>query len=168
MRNTWITLIVAVVLTACTYSVYQTAYPYLKTIRIESFENKTVEYSLEQDLLEELTDSFQGDGELQVVEISPNCQLEGTILDYENVIYTYDTNNNIKEYVVKILFNVKLTDFVKNEVLWEKESLLLSETYLAQPSNDTASTEPESEEEAQKEVFKDLYDTILENTFQSW
>ncbi len=161
-------LLAAVTLTACSYSVYQTAYPYLKTIRIETFENRTIEYSIEQDLLDELTRMFQKDGQLKIVEISPHCQLEGVILDYENDIYSYDTNGNVKEYEVKILFSVKLTDFVKNETLWENESLLMKEAYLTQASDDDTNTEPESEEEARQEIYSDLYDTILENSFQSW
>ncbi len=161
-------MVVVVIITSCSYSVYQTAYPYLKSIRIETFENRTVEYTIEQELLDQLTKSFQSDGQLNIVEISPHCQLEGVILDYQNDVYSYDASGNVKEYMVKILFSVKLTDFVKNQVLWENEALLLKEPYLTQENSTSSGSEALTEEGARVEIYKDLYDAVLENTFQAW
>jgi len=158
-----IILILVFFLGACSYSVHSNSQPHLKTITILPFANITTEYNLEEDLLNELSNLFINDGRLQIVSISPDCQLEGEILDYTDKIYTYD-GSTIDAYQVKILFKIIFSDLKKNNILWQNNSLILSETY----SETDESSEFSSEAEAQNEIMKDLYDTIIKNSLEEW
>ena len=148
---------------SCSYSVYSTGYPHLKTITILQFQNNTTEYQLESEIFQDLSDRFDQDGRLGIVSISPDCQLEGMIQDYSDKIYSYNTEG-IEEYRIRILFKIIFTDLVKNEVIYQDESLVLSAEY------STADPEAEftSDEEARYEIYKDLFELIVKETLEQW
>ncbi|HPR16614.1 MAG TPA: LPS assembly lipoprotein LptE [Candidatus Cloacimonadota bacterium] len=162
MKNV-ILMVFLLTLAACSYSIYSSGLPHLKTISINSFQNKTTEYDLEEDIYITLSDKFSSDARLSIVTISPDCILEGEILDYSNEVLKY-AGSSVDEYEVKILFNIIFTDLVKNKVIWQNPSLLLSETYSASDSNITYKTE----EAAQTKIIQDLFDTILKNSLEEW
>ncbi|OQX71940.1 MAG: hypothetical protein B6D62_00620 [Candidatus Cloacimonas sp. 4484_275] len=154
-------IIIFVLLLSCSYSVYTNSYPYLKTIKIATFSNNTTEYELEENLLLKLTDLFEKDGRLKIVDLNPDCKLEGEILDYSNKIYSYG-NENVDEYEVKILFKIIFTDLKKNKILYQNNSLVLSETY----SGSNELSEFKTEEEAQNKIYQDLFDTIMKESLE--
>ena len=163
MHKIIVLLIITLFLTGCSYSVYSTGYPHLKTIAIQQFQNTTTEYQLENELFLDISEKFEQDGRLSIVTIAPDCQLEGRILDYSDKIYSYNTEG-IEEYQVKILFNVIFTDLVKNEVIYQDDSLVLASEYSA--ADPTA--EFTSEEEARYEIYSNLFDLILKETLEQW
>ncbi|HNW99865.1 MAG TPA: LptE family protein [Candidatus Cloacimonadota bacterium] len=154
------------ILTGCSYSFHSTAYPNLKKILIQPFENKTAEYYLGDDLLVSLTNQFRDDGRLRPVTLTPDCQLEGTILDFSNLPFSYDQSNSIQEYQVKILFSVTLTDLQSNQVIYENKSLLISENYSVISNEGTSSFKTKLE--AEKQIYVDLFQNILKNSLESW
>jgi len=162
-----IPLLAALLACACAYSVYMTQYPHLKTVRVTTFENRSTEYAIQEELLSELVSAIKQDGQLKVVEQAPDCVIEGVILDYDNSIFDYDANDVVTQYKVKMLFGVTLTDLVKNEVIWNTEALLLEQAWSTQADNENSGL-PESEEEARSEIYEDLYDQMMANTFESW
>jgi len=62
---------------SCSYTVYPSAYPHLKTITVSQFGNNTTEYDLDGIVFNELSDHFIQDGRLKIVGIAPDCRLEG-------------------------------------------------------------------------------------------
>lgn len=152
-----------IILSGCTYSVHSSAYPHLKTILIEEFKNSTVQYGLEEEFSNKLTDYFNADGRLKVVNINSDSILSGEILDYENKIFSYD-ENGIEEYKVSILFKITFSDLKRNEVIWQKDNLVLNETWSASGEF----TEFKSEEETQQQIIQDLFDQILKNSLEQW
>jgi len=160
-------MLLAAVLAACSYSVHMTQYPHLKTVRVMTFENRSTEYGIQEDLLSAMVSALQSDNQLKVVELSPDCTIEGVILDYKNEIYNYDENDVVTQYQVKMLFSITMTDLVKNEVLWHNDALLLTKAYQS-TSAQTDTAVPQNEEEARQEIYSDLYDQLMKNTLQSW
>jgi len=158
-----ILLLIATVVMGCSYSVYSSGYPHLKTISLPFFENGTTEYQLEETLQEKLTILFQKDGRLDIVSLSPDCILEGTIVDYTDKILTYD-ENGVDGYEVKILFSVTFTDMKKNKVMYQNSSLLLRETY----SSSDESIQLQNEEQAQNAIFEELFEQILTKSLEEW
>jgi len=130
---------------------------------VKSFENKTTEYSLEENVFNSLSDLFSNDGRLNLVSISPDCILEGEILDYSDKVLSY-AGSSVDEYEVKVLFSVTFTDLQKNEIIWQNKSLLLKETYSSSDPNITYKTE----EEAQDKIIKELFNTILTKSLEEW
>ncbi len=148
---------------ACSYSVYTTGFPHLKTIAILPFENNTTEYNLEEVIFNNLTNYFESDGRLKIVSISPDCQLEGQILDYSNKILTY-AGSDVDEYEVRVLFSITFTDLKKNNIIWQDKALIISETY----SSSDETSEFSTEEEAQNEIIKDMFDIIIKESLEEW
>ncbi|MCF7793521.1 MAG: hypothetical protein K9N09_06270 [Candidatus Cloacimonetes bacterium] len=162
MKNVIIMLVLSL-LAGCSYSVYSSGMPHLKTISVKSFQNSSTEYDLEEEIYIKLSDKFSNDGRLSIVTMSPDCILEGEIMDYSNEVQNYG-GSTIDAYKVQILFNITFTDLVKNKIIWQNSSLLLSEVYSASDTNITYKTE----EAAQQKIFDDLFDTIIKNSLEEW
>ena len=156
-------IILSACILSCSYTVYPSSYPHLKTITISQFENKTTEYELDDILFNELSSHFLQDGRLKIVGVAPDCRLEGEIIDYSNDIYKY-SDTGVEEYEVKILFKVVLTDLVKNQIIFNRDGIILEENY----SSDDENSEFRSEEEAQLEIIKDLFDLIIRDSLEAW
>ena len=156
-------IVFVIILCSCTYSVYTTGYPHLKSITIIPFENKTTQYNLEENIHISLSNNFENDGRLKIVGISPDCQLEGEILDYSNKIRSY-AGSNVEEYEVRILFKINFTDLKKNSIILKNDALQLSETY----SSSEEISEFKTEEEAQEKIISDLFDYIIKESLEEW
>jgi hypothetical protein len=151
------------IVAGCSYSVRTSAFPHLKTISIGEFANSTVEYGLEEEISLLLTEKFQNDGRLKIVTMNSDVLLEGEIRDYTDKVFSFD-ETGAEEYQVRILFKIVFTDLVRNEVVWQQDNLILSEKY----SSINEFSEFKTEEEAQTEIFNQLFDTILRNTLEDW
>ena len=156
-------MLAVLLISGCSYSVYTTGYPHLKTIQILAVENQTSNYDLRDLVFNSLVDSYESDGRLKLVGMSPDCQLECSILDYSNKIVSY-SGSSIDEYEVRVLFEVTFTDLKKNLVIWQNGSLMKSERYSLSDENSIF----KSEEDAQEEIISKLFDTIMKNTLEEW
>jgi len=164
---TKIVLLTAICLTACSYSVYMNAYPHLKTVQIAPFENQTSEYALAQDIQNYLVDKYQSDGRLRIATLSPDARIEGSVLDYQENIFSYDIGGNVSEYRVQLLLSITMTDMIYSQTLYENKSLLVSETY--SPNGDT--TNPliyTTATQAQDKIYEKVFDTLMRETLESW
>ncbi len=156
-------LLVILCLFGCSYSVYTSGFPHLKTIKIESFDNETTQYQFEENVLRQLMDKFQDDGRLKLANLNPNSMLSGNILDYSHKIREYGVSN-VDEYQVRILFKVTLMDLINNEIIWQNNSLSLSENYSQTDENSGFN----SEEEAQNEIISKLFLKIINESLEQW
>ncbi len=154
-----------ILLAGCSYSVYTSEYPHLKTIHVYPFENKTTEFVLAQDLQNSLVNAFMKDGRLKINTQSPDSDLKGSILDYQKKIYSYDTSGNIQEYQIQVLFSLEFNDLKYNQNLYQNKTLLLTKIYNV---SDINTTMPKSEVEAMEKIYTDLFDLIIKNTLESW
>jgi hypothetical protein len=161
MKN-FIYVFVLALLLGCSYSVYSSSMPHLKTISIKDFENRTDEYQLDTNLAEALSEDFIQDGRLRIVDFTPDCILQGKILDYSNKLATYGSNG-VDEYEVRIMYSITFTDLVKNKVIWETNNLVFSQLY----SNDENS-DIKTEDEAIKKIEQDLFDRIIRESLEDW
>lgn len=161
MKNSFICIVI-IVFVGCTYSVYSSGMPHLKTISLVEFENQTDQYELEVSLVESLSENFMRDGRLRLVDLEPDCRLEGKILDYSKKLATYGSTG-IDEYEVRILYAVTFSDLVENKEIYQTNSLVLTEVY----SNNQTS-EINTEEEAIKEIEKELFDRIMRESLEDW
>ena len=158
-----IIMLTVLLISGCSYSVYTTGYPHLKTIHVLPIENQTSNYDLRDMVFNFLVDNYESDGRLKLVGLSPDCHLECHILDYANKIVSY-SGSSIDEYEVRVLFDVTFTDLKKNQVIWQNSSLMQSERYSLSDENSLY----KSEEDAQEEIINKLFDTIMKNTLEEW
>jgi len=156
---------VLIIISGCTYSLRMNQYPHLRDIMIVPFENDTIELFLEEELRNSIISSFQQDGRLRIAYDNPDSRIEGKILDYSSTIYGYSIDQNIEEYQVKLVMEITFTDLVRNEVIWENKSLMITERYAPQT---TMSVKWQNEEEARNEIFKELFKVIIRNSLEAW
>ncbi len=158
-------LCVAALLSGCAYSVYSNAYPHLKKIRVTAFENKSSDFQIGDLLLNRLTTEFRDDGRLKLVTQAPDCTLEGSILSYTENIYSYDAANQVQDYRLSLTVSVVFTDLIANQALYENKGLVVSELYAVGPES---SARFKSKDEAQAELIKTLFKTVIQNTLEAW
>lgn len=154
-----------VLLSGCSYSVYSNAYPHLKKIRVQAFENKSTDYAIGDFLLNQLVQQFRNDGRLKLVTQGPDCTLEGSILSYEEKIYSYDTSNMVQDYQLRLTVSVVFTDLITNQMLYENKSLQLTELYAVGPDS---SARFKTKAEAQAELITSLFKTVIQNSLEAW
>lgn len=158
-------LMVMVIVAGCSYSVYSNAYPHLKSVQLMAFDNRSTEFALGETMINNLSASFREDGRLRLVTKQPDCQIEGSILSFSEKIYSYDTANNIQDYVVSMSFSVVFTDNVNSKVLYENKSLTLSEIYAV---SGESTSRFKTKEAAINEICSKLFKNIMQNTLESW
>jgi hypothetical protein len=158
-------VVIIVCLAGCSYSVYSNAYPHLKRIQLLAFDNKSNEFILGDIVINSLSGSFREDGRLRMVTQQPDCQLEGSILNFNEKIYSYDSTNNIQDYLVTISFSVSFTDLTKNAILYENKSLTLSEIYAV---SEESTSRFKTRDDAINEICNKLFKTVMQNTLESW
>lgn len=161
MKKIFYTLLV--ILAGCSYSVYSGGYPHLDTIKINVFENTTVQYQLEDKVVEILASKFQSNGRLKIVTQNADCLIEGELIDYSNKIRDYGTQN-IEEYEVRILFKIIFTDLKKNEIIWQNNALEIKESY----SSSDPTSKFKTESAAQDEIINKLFKKIVNKSLEEW
>lgn len=157
--------LIAAVLMGCSYSVYSNAYPHLKKIAVQPFENRSTEFGLGDILLSQLTLAFRNDGRLKLVTQQPDCTLEGSIVSFEENVYSYDAANNVQDYQLRLTVGVTFTDLVLNQVIYENKSLSLVETYAV---SEGSSARFKTKEEAVDELIQSLFRTVIQNSLETW
>ncbi|MDP8203811.1 MAG: LPS assembly lipoprotein LptE [Candidatus Tenebribacter mawsonii] len=158
-----IIMFMTMLLLGCSYSVYTTGYPHLKTIQILPVENLTDNYEMRDLVFSSLIEKYESDGRLKFVGMSPDCQMECSILDYSNKIVSY-SGSTVDEYEVRVLFDLLFTDLKENKIIWENASLVVSERYSLADENSQFGTELE----AQEEIVVKLFELIMKNTLEEW
>nr|MDK2850240.1 hypothetical protein [Candidatus Cloacimonadota bacterium] len=156
---------ILVVMAGCYYSVYSNAYPHLKNIRVEPFENKSAEFGLSDKALNDLSSLVRNDGRLKMVTQDPDCSLEGTIVSFEEKIYSYNSANQVQDYQLIMVISVIFTDLVRNEVIYENPALRVTELYKV---SDDSTARFSSKEEALSEIFSNVFKTVVQNSLEAW
>lgn len=156
---------IAALLGGCAYSVYSNAYPHLKKVRVEAFENQSSDFEIASTLLNQLSLEFRNDGRLKLVTQNPDCALVGTILSYTEDIYSYDAANQVQDYQLRLLVSVTFTDLINNSLLYENRNLQVSEIYAV---SDESSARWNSKAEAEEELIKALFRIIIQNSLEAW
>ena len=145
-------------LTCGPYSFHGTSLPGISSIAIPSFENRTAEYGLGESLTEKLVDRFVQDNILKVTnQKDADAILYGTITKYQRKAYTYDEQENIKEYISEIYVKVWLEDKSKKKNLWE-ESIKGWGVYSVD----------EEEDQGKQRAVEKLIEDITNLTVKTW
>lgn len=115
-------------MTGCGYSAQSTLAPQYQTIAVSPFYDESREYDLQAPLTNAITRKFIHDTRLDVVHPDKaDLLLEGVILDYQLKGLTYDTNDDVTQFLMVITAGVRVTDLRNGEILWE-EQVMAGET----------------------------------------
>ncbi|MBC8525836.1 MAG: LptE family protein [Candidatus Cloacimonetes bacterium] len=172
-RYYWFIIIICYYFCGCgAYSFYTRSNPHLKTVMISEFENDSEQYSLPELITTYLTEYFIADNLLEVMGDNADMDVTGTIISYDKTVFSYDMQEEPKEWQITIHFSIKVKDLVKDNTIWETQDLTLRSIY-GNPEN-----KPEDESENDIEVYTEmgacrniideLGDIILSNTVEQW
>ena len=141
------------------YSFSPSGKPDFKSVYINQFETTTIEFQLADRLTEQVIDAFIEDNTVEIREKSQaEADMQGTMTSYKRDPYTYDINDQVSEYVVKINIHVRVTKTGTEEVFWE-DDFYAEGVYKA---------DTETEEDGQNRAIAILTADILDRTTKSW
>lgn len=132
----------------------------VNSVAVPLFENQTEEYGIRESLTQKVVDAYVQDNTLKVVnEKVSDTILSGTITRYLREAHTFDENENVKEYKVRILVKVTLEETKKKKIIWEEENLEGWGIY---------SAVEETEEDGKEKALQKLAEDIVNRTVKGW
>jgi len=137
--------------------------PHIRKIAVRPFLNKTQFFGLEDKLMLVVQDEFIQDGRYAYVpsEEEADGVLVGEISRYILQPGSYDENHVIQEYDLWILINIKFTDRVKDQTIWEEPRMSQRIRYFV-PTLPGGLTDDEARQELWDLFARDIVRRTLE------
>jgi hypothetical protein len=131
-----------------------------KTIAVPLFENQTTQFGVREALTDSVSARFLRDNTLKVSSAgSAELLLSGTVIRYERTAHTFDTNQQVKQYVVNIWADVTVSNQKEQKTVWEQKELLGFGIYDANL---------ETEEDGKARAIGRLAEDIVNRTVRGW
>jgi hypothetical protein len=144
----------------------------IKRIAIPYFKNETAQHDIEIDITNNITSGLVKDNTLKVVpEADADAVLQGTIVKYENIPYTFQESQQnpneqpqlqAQQYRLVIGISVSLYNRKDNAPIWENRKIEAHSDYYLETSTER------TYDKALQEVYNDLVEGILNATVQEW
>lgn len=136
----------------------------IKSIAVPFFENKTPEPNLEIIVTERVIDNLVTDNTLSVKdEAYADAVLEGKIVSFQNVPFSFNRDLNAEEYRVVISVEASLYSRRLDQPIWEKQVIKGDGAYFIDTNQ-----EGFRYDDALAEAIKEITDRILNLTVQDW
>ena len=149
----------------CAYTVSTGIPSHIKSVAIPTFGNKTVQYTLAQEITAAVIDRFVRDNHLQVVpQRQAQSVIQGTVVEYRNEVFGYTSGEQAQEYRVGIRVEVRFKDLVKNKDIWS-DTIVKIANYSTVPVGGKAAA---TEADGRADVVGKLADEVLSRTVSRW
>ena len=136
----------------------------IRTIAIPTFENKTAEFGVPEDITDDLINAFTQDNTLKVVDRrAADSILEGTIESVREQAGAYNQQEQVQEIRVYVRVKAKFEDLKNNNVIWEQE---FSQWGSYRP--DAPSGENLTRQDAINEAIGKIVTEIFNKTVAGW
>lgn len=130
-----------------------------ESVNVAQFENNTIEYRLSDVLTDALVDAFIRDNAVEIKEPSKaDAIMNGRVVSYRRDAHTYDQQDNVTEYAVKVSIHVRVVKAGTEDVIWEKD-------FYAEGIYNAMT---ETEEDGQNRALDLLATAVLDQTTSSW
>ena len=149
----------------------------LKTIYVKPFANKIdvtrlttgnerfpiYRPRMETDITNAVLDRYQFTGLLRPASVDrADCRLEGELVEFRRDPLRYTSSQQVEEWRLNIVVNLRFFDQAANILLWEEENFTGDTTFFA------VGTQAEAEATALDRAITDLAKRIVERTVESW
>jgi len=142
------------------YSFSGASLPGIEKVYVPVFGNSTTEFGIEQDLTDAIVDAVNKNNQLSYSESnSADAVLDGRITAFSDGLMTFTGDEQVTEYSVKIIVQVKFMD-VKNQ------KMILEDTFTATYSYD--SSDFSKRQLAINEALKKIAEDIINSAFSGW
>ena len=158
------TLLICLLAFGCAYSTSSRTAKGIKSVAVPFFDNNTAEPNLELRVTEEIINNLIADNTLRVVdERHADALLDGTIVEFRNIPFSFNQDLNAEEYHVIITVQVTLFNRRLNEPIWEQQNIRGDGSYfLDVPTPGLAF------DDAVDEALFEITERILNLTVQDW
>ena len=130
-----------------------------KTINIPIAENQSTMYGLEQLLTSAVRDQFLSDGRLNLSdEDNADIKLQLKVMDYTNEVYSYTSEEEIKEYEISIRISVTYINQSIADTIWFDKVIIAKNVYSAYNEDEEI-----GKERVIEDFSKDLKSLMTEN-----
>lgn len=118
---------------------------------------------LEQDITQAVINKFLWDGNLKPQkEGAADLTLRGELVEFRRDPLRYTSSQDVEEYRINLVVNIKLWDNKENKLVWEESRFTGDTTYF------TTGTFSKSEDAAVSDALVDLARRIVERTVEQW
>ncbi len=164
-------------LSGCGYTTRPGIASDLKTVYVKPFLNKIditaltagderfpiYRHRMEVDLTNAVLNRFQFTGLLRPASAErADCRLEGELVEFRRDPLRYDASQQVEEWRLNIVVNLRFVDQRTNSLLWDEERFTGDTTYFALGAH------VESESAALDRAVTDLAKRVVERTVENW
>jgi hypothetical protein len=161
----------------CGYTTRPGIAPHLHTIAISPIINKIdlarlptnnerfpiYRHGMEIDLTNAIIERYQFTGLLRPPRPdNADCRLDGELIEFRRDALRYNASQQVEEWRLNVVVNLKFTDLTNETVLWEEPGFTGETTYFALGPN------TESESAALGRAITDLARRIVERSVENW
>ena len=162
---------------SCGYTTRPGLPSYLRTVYVKPFTNQiditalTTNYqrfpiyrhAMEVDLTKAVLNRYQFTGLLRPgTEHGADSRLEGELVEFRRDALRYNASQQVEEWRLSVVVNVRFYDLHLNTVVWEESHLIGDTTYFELGAN------AESESSALDRAISDTARRIVERTVENW
>ncbi|MBI4845920.1 MAG: LptE family protein [Candidatus Omnitrophica bacterium] len=160
----FLSLALILILAGCGYSTNAFFLPLsIRSVYIETFQNKTDQPNIENDLRARLISTFQSDGSLKIAtRDEADAVLSGEVIGYSRQALRYSSDEHIEEYRLNVTVNFLFTA-VEN-----KEVIVKADSFTGETSFFLTGSSAKSEITARSDALEDLSRRILNKTITLW
>jgi hypothetical protein len=135
----------------------------IKKIAVPYLKNETAEPEIEIEIAQRIIDGLITDNTLKVVsEEEADAVLEGSVIDYQNVPFTFSMEMQAEQYRLVIDLRVSLFNKKENSYIWENKKISAHGDYYLETSSE------QNYDKALEKVYGEIVDGILGATVQEW
>lgn len=164
MKWVWLLVLGAMAGGCAYYSTTSRTAAGIKSIAVPFFENQTPEPNLEISVTEQIIDNLLADNTLDVVDESrADALLEGSIVAFQNIPFSFNRDLNAEEYHVIVTVEVTLFNRAANEPIWGVKTIRGDGSYFLDESVNGVTFD-----DALEEAVKEITERILNLTVQDW
>ncbi|HER43459.1 MAG TPA: hypothetical protein ENO08_03270 [Candidatus Eisenbacteria bacterium] len=135
----------------------------IKRIAVPYLENETAEPEIEIEITQRIIEGLVKDNTLKVTgEEDADAVLEGSIVEYGNVPFTFSNELQADQYRLLVGLRVSLLDKKQNTYIWQDKIIKKHANYYLE------TTTEQTYEKALEDIYRDIVEEILGATVQEW
>ena len=174
----------AVTVSGCGYTTKSSLDEQYQTIFVSAFQNTSRQYDLQAPLTNAVTRKFITDGRLQVVNHDEaDLVLEGVIRGYHLKGITYDSDDEVTQFLCVVVASARLTERETGKVVWEEKTFAGETSFYTRASGQSSdrlrgnaeaylpsvrSFPSEEENRGASEALEQLASDIFYRTVEPW
>ena len=135
----------------------------IQTVHIATFENKTDQPNIENELRLKIISAFQNDGNLKIVPLSEaDAVLTGTVKDYSRQPLRYINNESVREYRLQIGVDFEFNALLENKIIVKENNFFGDSSFYLTGDSVAA------ERQARCSALDDLASRVLNRIVTLW